>query len=103
MQREYAHQKVVCCVTGGEHKEGDSQLGGAEGILAEHWELNLRVVELCDVDTLAVSGLHDRGLDDVQLMAAYTVSGGHFRVHLLDCTVQSEVTVLLVHVMVTST
>lgn len=58
---------------------------------------------LRDVDTLAVCSLYDRGLDDVQLVMADTMPGSHLGVHLLHSTVQGEVAVLLVHVVVTCT
>ena len=66
--------------------------------LAEHRELNLGVVELGDVDTLAVCSLHHGGLDDVHLVAADAMPGRHLCVHLLNGAVQGEIAELLVHV-----
>jgi hypothetical protein len=71
--------------------------------LAKHRELDVRVVELSDVGTLAISSLHNCCLDDVQLVAADSVPGRHLRVHLFHSAVESQVAVLLVHVVVSCT
>ena len=77
------------------------QLPGWGPDLAGHkGELDLGVVELLGVVPLAQLEVDRRGLDDLDAGGPHTVAWSHLIVHLLHCTVQGCVTVLLVHVVV---
>jgi len=65
-------------------------------------ELNASIVELLGVGTLAGSERNSGSPNDADLGKANAVPGGHLVVHLGNSTVEGEVTVLLVHVVVTS-
>jgi hypothetical protein len=57
-------------------------------------------VELLGVVPLAQLEIDRGGLDDLDARGSHTVTRCHLSVHLLHCTIQSGVTVLLVHVVV---
>ncbi|CAF2095624.1 unnamed protein product [Brassica napus] len=88
--------------------EDDVECGGLElpgwwSHLAEHqWELDLTIVKLFGALPLAKLCRNSGCLDDLDAREPHTVSGRHLGVHLLNGTVQSSVTVLLVHVVVPS-
>jgi hypothetical protein len=65
-------------------------------------ELNLGVMELLRVHTLAQRDWNGRSLDDLDAWGAHPMTRSHLVVHLLYCSIESEVTVLLVHVVVAS-
>ncbi|BAS95362.1 Os05g0565050, partial [Oryza sativa Japonica Group] len=82
--------------------EGGLQLPGGRPDLAVHErELDIRVVELLSVVPLAELEVNCCGLDDLNAGEPHTVTRGHLGVHLLHSTIQSSVTVFLVHVVVT--
>jgi hypothetical protein len=57
-------------------------------------------VELLGVVPLAQLEMDCGGLDDLDARGSHAVARSHLSVHLLHCTIQSGVTVLLVHVVV---
>ena len=59
-------------------------------------------MELLGALPLAKLGGDGGGLNDLDAVAAHPVTGGHLGVHLLNTTIQSGVTVLLVHVVIPS-
>jgi hypothetical protein len=59
-------------------------------------------VELLSVVTLAEFKVDSSSLDDLNARESDTVAGSHLSVHLLNGTIQGGITVLLVHVVVTS-
>ena len=65
-------------------------------------ELDLGVVELLRVLTLAQRHRDRGGLDDLDARGAHPVTRSHLIVHLLHCSVECQITVFLVHVVVTS-
>jgi hypothetical protein len=66
-------------------------------------ELNLRVVELLGVLTLAQRDRDCGGLDDLNAREPNSVTRSHLVVHLLYCSVHCGITVLLVHIVIPST
>ena len=71
--------------------------------LTEHqWELDFTVVKLFGALPLAEFGRDSCSLNDLDAREPDTVSGCHLSVHLLNGSVQGSVTVLLVHVVVSS-
>ena len=92
------HEKVGfgCLVSG-------LQLPAWWSHLTEHQgELDLTVVKLFGALPLAEFGGNSCCLNDLDAREPDTVSGRHLGVHLLNGTVQGSVTVLLVHVVVSS-
>eukprot|EP00850_Spirogloea_muscicola_P017502 SM000151S01490 [mRNA] locus=s151:179004:180190:+ [translate_table: standard] len=63
-------------------------------------ELDLGVMELLGVVSLAHLGCHHGGLDDLDARRAHAVSRRHLVVHLLHAAIERRVPVLLVHVVV---
>lgn len=71
--------------------------------LPEHQgELNLGVMELFGTLPLAELGRYSGSFDNLNAMRTDPVTRSHLSVHLLNSTIQSGITVLLVHVMITS-
>jgi hypothetical protein len=59
-------------------------------------------VKLLSVITLADAEVDSGRLDDLDARRSDTVAGSHLGVHLLNRTIEGGVTVLLVHVVVSS-
>ena len=71
--------------------------------LPEHqWELDLGVVELLGALPLAEFCWDSCSLDDLDAWRSHPVTRCHLSVHVFNSTIQSCVSVLLVHVVITS-
>lgn len=57
-------------------------------------------MELLGIVPLAETEMDSSCFDDLNARGSHTVARGHLSVHLLHCTIESCVTVLLVHVVV---
>lgn len=69
-------------------------------LLEHQWELDLWVMELFGALSLAELGWDCSRLDDLNAVMADPVTWSHFIVHLFNSTIQSCITVLLVHVVI---
>ena len=78
-------------------------LGGSAGEAVGGAELDARVKELLDVLTANLGGGDRSNINNPDGGLASAVAGSKLSVHLVDGTVDSEVTVLLVHVVGTRT
>lgn len=63
-------------------------------------ELDLRVVELFGIHTLAQRHRDGSSLDDLDAGEAHPMTGSHLVIHLLHCSIKCKITVLLVHIVV---
>jgi len=63
-------------------------------------ELDLRIVELLGVHTLAHFRGNGGSLDDLDTRRAHPMTRSHLIIHLLNCSVECKITVFLVHVVV---
>lgn len=71
-------------------------------LLGNQRELDFGVVELFGALPLAELGRNGGSLYDLNAVVTNSVTRTHFSVHLLNSTIQSGVTVLFVHVMISS-
>ena len=62
------------------------------------WESDVSLGELLGLGSLDLAVLEDASSDDLDRFWSSTVSAAHLHVHLRNCTAQSVVSVLLVHV-----
>ncbi|KAF1758116.1 hypothetical protein GCK72_014574 [Caenorhabditis remanei] len=67
------------------------------------WEADLGIVEHLDSGTLGVFGLDGLDLEDVDAISLSTMTGSHVTVALSNSSSDSGITVLTVHVVVSST
>lgn len=70
--------------------------------LQHQWKLDFGVVELLSTLPLAKFSRDCGSLNDLDAMATDPVARSHLGVHVLNSTIQSSITVLLVHVVITS-
>lgn len=71
--------------------------------LFEHqWEFDFRIVELLGTLPFAQLSRDGGSLNYLDAWMPHSMTRCHFIVHLLNSTIQSRVTVLLVHIMITS-
>jgi len=66
------------------------------------WELNFGIVKLLGVLTLAERYWNSCSLNDLDARGTHPMARSHLIVHLLHCSIESQISVLLVHVVVAS-
>lgn len=71
-------------------------------LLKYQWKLDFGVMELLGAFPLAKLCWDGCCLDDLDAWKPHPVTRGHLIVHILYCTIQSCVSVLLVHIVITS-
>lgn len=72
-------------------------------LLEHQWELDFRIVELLGALPFAQLSWDGGSLNYLDAWMPHPMSRRHFGVHMLNCTVQSSISVFLVHIVIPST